>query len=104
MQIVKRLDDTAFEFLKNGSIRIGSLLYYRSIEDISRKDNFEGQRPVHVQGGDEYPTVLTSDEFNTISEHVGSIIRINKKELKINIKGKGKFIIDSDWNIFVFCC
>jgi hypothetical protein len=104
MKLVKRLDDTAFEFLKNGSIRVGSLLYYRNIEDESRKDNLEGQPPVHVQGGEESPTVLTADEFNSMSEHVGSVFRINKKDLKFNIKGKGKFIIDSDWNVFVFCC
>lgn len=103
MRIIKRLGDTAFEQFSQGNIRVGSLSYYRGIEDAARADATEGPRPVHVQGRGDDPVTISAEEINSLATQAGSAIRVEDPNLKFNLKGKGKMLFYSDVNIFVFC-
>jgi hypothetical protein len=74
--IVKSVSAKVADLINNEIIRIGSLLYYKEIEDSKRNDSLEGipdkvlTRPV---GGK-----ITSEEFNKVSDEVSSVIRVKK--------------------------
>jgi hypothetical protein len=75
-----------------------------NIEDNVRSDCAEGFPSIAVSGkGDGQIRSLSAIEVNRLSEVTGSGIRINKADLKINIKGSGKLIFENEINMFVFC-
>ena len=90
----------------NGHIRIGSLLYYRKIEEESRSDRNEGFRSYFIEGEKDVGRKIEAGEFNKVAALAGSNIRFNTDRpnpLALQMRGGGKFIFDSDINLFVFC-
>ena len=97
--IVKTVSQEVAEIIRDGTIRIGSLAYYRDIEDIHRADFFEGV-PSRFIKGEVGP--LSADELNTISREVGSIYRFSGPR-KLMLHGDSTLRIDSDFNVHIFC-
>lgn len=102
MIVIKRLCKHGYAALMNETIRIGSLKYYRGIEDNNRRDDTEGLPSLLMRSPDE-GRVVTAQEFNAYSEATGSPIRINSDKLKLNFKGKGTMIFESEINFPVYC-
>lgn len=100
MRIVKRFNDGAFESLKRGVIRIGSLAYYRRIESSERIDAEEGPLGaiIHAREGD---VQLSAEQLNGVMEAVGARYRLNR--LGAVLRKGATLKIDSDVNVFVFC-
>ncbi|PCJ25082.1 MAG: hypothetical protein COA96_08025 [SAR86 cluster bacterium] len=90
----------------NGHVRIGSLLYYRKIEEESRNDRNEGFRSYFIEGKKDVGRKIEAGEFNKVAALAGSNIRFNTDRpnpLALQMRGGGKFTFDSDINLFVFC-
>jgi hypothetical protein len=100
-KVIKRLNKENFDRMLSGHIRIGSLRYYRNIEDENRKDGSEGLIPLHVKAEGE-DRIFTGSEFNKISYASGSRIRM-KDDFKIRMKEGVTFRSDSDLNAYMFC-
>jgi hypothetical protein len=100
--LVKRFGEEAFKSLKRGNFRVGTLAYYRDIEEVERRDSGEGPAPVHFEASNGVPRVIEAEEFNRVSGAVGVPFKINAP-LKLKLKGPGKLILDTGLNVFVFC-
>src|SRR4030067_2829253 len=97
MIIYKSLPDKyCHQALDLGRIRLGSLFYYREIEDGNRKDSSEGPIPFHI-----FEQELDADRFNNLA--AGTPFRL-KSPWKIKIEGAGRLIIQNEFNTFVYCC
>jgi hypothetical protein len=101
--LVKRFGEEAFEALKGGNFRLGTLAYYRSIEGDERRDAGEGPAPVHFQASEGVPRVIEAEEFNRVSGAIGGLFKLNAPLKGLQINGSGKFIFETALNVFVFC-
>lgn len=95
--IFKKVNEEVAKKVKEGFLRIGSLKYYKKIEDRERRDNLEGIPDKKLFGNGR---IFTPQEVNKINESVGSVFRIKKA---VQIIGEGAIIIEGDWNIHIFC-
>jgi len=103
MRIFKRLSADAFAAFETGSVRIGSLKYYQTIEDSNRNDSGEGPLAVHIRGRESGTREIGADEFNRVAGAIGSIYRIKDPKLKFVLNGPGALTMQSDINVLVFC-
>jgi hypothetical protein len=101
-KIIKRLSKENFKRILSGNIRIGSLRYYRNIEDENRNDTAEGLIPLHIkaENGDR---IVKRSEFNKMAFASGSAIRINEDKFKIRMREGVTFTSSSDINAYMFC-
>jgi len=100
--LVKRFEEEAFESLKRGIFRVGTLAYYRDIEEHERRDAGEGPPPVNFEASDGAPRVIEAEEFNRVSGALGVPFKINAP-LKLKLNCPGKLILDTGLNVFIFC-
>ena len=103
LKIIKRYTPEGYKALREGWIRIGSLQYYRRIEDASRADAGEGPRGVIFYGDKSGNRTITAEEMNRASIQAGSIFRIVKPEFKVVLENNTSLVIDTDMNLLVFC-
>lgn len=73
--IIKTVSYQVSKKIKQGIIRIGSLQYYKEIEDKIRRDSSEGIPDKLISG--KAGTVISAEEFNKVSDSVGGKININ---------------------------
>lgn len=101
MRIIKCLDDISFDAFRRGNVRIGSLRYYKMMEDPARADGKEGPIAIQIKGHETEGRNVSADEFNRISMRAGNSFRI--KGIRFALKNGASILLDSTANIFVFC-
>jgi hypothetical protein len=102
MKIYKRLCPNGYAAIKRNKLRIGSLYYYRKIEDQNRQDKTEGLPTILMRSPPEGRTV-SATEFNQYAKAAGLPFKINNAKLKINFKGRATMRFESEINFLVFC-
>jgi hypothetical protein len=97
MYLIKTLDKKYCELaISQGNIRVGTINFYRKIEDETRKDGDEGLGNI-IWAGDE----LTAENFNKIFTPFDKV----KLGGGWNIKNKGAKLVGAypNFNLFTFC-
>ena len=102
MKILKRLCPNGYAAIKRNKLRIGSLSYYRKIEDQNRQDKSEGLPTILMRSPPEGRTV-SAIEFNNYAKAAGLPFKINNEKIKLNFKGPGVMRFESEINFLVFC-
>ncbi len=102
MKIYKRLCPNGYAAIKLNKLRIGSLSYYRKIEDQNRQDKSEGFPTILMRSPPEGRTVSAA-EFNHYAKVAGLPFKINNDKINLNFKGSGVMRLESEINFLVFC-
>jgi len=100
-RIVKRVSEHVMSELRKGVIRIGSIHYYRSIEDANRKDSLEGLPPISLatKGGNR---IINHEQFNKLSSYSGQGFKL-QDGWSFELKQGASLKFEHMANIFVFC-
>ncbi len=99
MRLIKRYNDESIDYMRDCSVRIGTLLGYRNTEDSIRGDKKEGYRGIELETG----KVYTGEDLNRINECAGSRIRFATPEMTFKVNASQDMHIRSEVNAFVFC-
>jgi hypothetical protein len=85
-------------FIKDGSIRIGTLYEFRDIENQSLRDELEGRRIIKISSGKQ-PAHFSEKDFQKL---LPMIERTEKKNVHIYVDDKTQFEMQVA-NAYVFC-
>lgn len=98
----KVVNDTVAELILNGSIRIGSALYYRDMEDVVRADRGEGAKGIEITNSTDYMS-LNVDQVNKLLGQSFAPFKSNTIGFKFKGKKGSKTTLRSEANILMFC-
>lgn len=89
------------EALTNGSLRIGTIYYYKQFEDDAIGDSSEGLQPYLLSPKEDSPIILGGKEADRIFKQSGFSF---SHDWRIDLGTKGKLLIDNIFNTFIYCC
>jgi hypothetical protein len=86
--------------LEKGCIRLGTISYYREIEDEARRDILEGEKQSYI-GGEGKHVTLPAEQVNKYEKYLGLNLGDN---IQIKMGPKSKIYSPPQFNALTFCC